>query len=304
MPRTQNLEIFVTTITTTTDRQTDCFTPFACARGKNVRKAYLITQIMFSIDSRCTAPFHTQITDIIDCCGGSSELVRTLNRLRVCSSYDTLLRHIQECTKELTEKGILQGMDPSVLTIFSMDNIDFLKSHAQVYCGNQKLSWHGTTIQAIQPLTSIKDGPTENRRRSRDSSPPSQSARKKYCGRARTGKELAEQANTAQLPLSDSFMYHFEDTSNFVHNTILTIDLFRPVEEEHSALSAFGKRLLHYCLLKDSYQVNNVHILENLSDIDTTQAVNMVHMQEFCALYDKHLQPDVASVVYVNVRTR
>ena len=102
---------------------------------------------MFSIDSRCTAPFHTQITDIIDCYGGSSELVRTLNRLGVCSSY---LRHIQECTNELTEKGILQGMDPSVLTIlFSVDNIDFLKSHAQVYCGNQKLSWHGTTIQAI-----------------------------------------------------------------------------------------------------------------------------------------------------------
>ena len=123
-----------------------------------------------------------------------------------------------------------------MLTIFSMDNIDFLKSHAQVYCGNQKLSWHGTTIQAIQPLASTKDGPTENRRRSRESSPPSQSAWKKHRGRARTGKELAEHANTTQPPLSDSFMYHFEDTSNFVHNTILTIDMFWPVEEEHSAL--------------------------------------------------------------------
>ena len=164
---------------------------------------------MFSIDSKCTAPIHTQITDIVDCYGGSSDLIRTLNRLGVCSSYDTLLRHIQECTKELTEQGILQGMDPSVLTIFSMDNIDFLKSHAQVYCGNQKLSWHGTTIQAIQPLANIKDGPTENRRRSRESSPPSQSSRKKHRGRARTGKELhvAEQTNTTQPPLSESFIH-------------------------------------------------------------------------------------------------
>ena len=35
MPRTQDLVIFVpmTTTTTTTDRQTDCFTPCACTRG-------------------------------------------------------------------------------------------------------------------------------------------------------------------------------------------------------------------------------------------------------------------------------
>ena len=140
--------------------------------------------------------------------------------------------------------------------------------------------------------------------RSRESSPPSQSALKKHRRRARTGKELAEQVNTTQLPLSDSSMYNFEDTSNFVHNTILTIDMFRPVEEEHSALSVFGKRLLHYCSLKLRTVIKLIKciiILENLSDIDTIQAVNMVHMQKFCALYDKHLQPDVASVVYVNV---
>jgi hypothetical protein len=181
---------------------------------KKVRRAYLIAQIMFTIDSRCTAPFHTQITDLVDCCGGSNELIRTLNRLGVCSSYDTLLRYIQECTKAVSEKGILQGMDPSTLTIFSMDNIDFLKSHAQVYCGNQKLSWHGTTIQATQPLENIKDGQTENRKRSRESSSPSHSSqKKKHCGRARTGTELAKETNTTQPPLSDTCTYHFEDAS-------------------------------------------------------------------------------------------
>ena len=144
---------------------------------KRLRRAYLV---MFSMDSRCTTSFHTQITDLVDCCGGSNELIRILNRLGVCSSYDTLLRHIQACTTELSGKGILQGLNPSVLTIFSMDNIDFLKSHAQVYCGKQQLSWHGTTIQAIQPLPHIEDDQTINRRRTREShSPPHSPLHKK-----------------------------------------------------------------------------------------------------------------------------
>ena len=36
MPRTQDLAIFVPTTTTTTDGQTDCFTPCACARGNDM----------------------------------------------------------------------------------------------------------------------------------------------------------------------------------------------------------------------------------------------------------------------------
>ena len=38
MPRTRDLAIFVPTTTpTTTDGQTDCFTPFACARGNELQ---------------------------------------------------------------------------------------------------------------------------------------------------------------------------------------------------------------------------------------------------------------------------
>lgn len=63
--------------------------------------------------------------------------------------------------------------------------------------------------------------------------------------------------------------------------------MFHPVHEERSAL-CIGKRSLHFCLLKDSYQVNRVYISESLSEyvnIDTTK-VKTVHTQEFCALYD------------------
>ena len=43
---------------------------------------------------------------------------------------------------------------PNAITIISTDNIDFLHSYAQVFCGKQTSSWHGTTVQAVQPRCS------------------------------------------------------------------------------------------------------------------------------------------------------
>ena len=105
---------------------------------------------MFCIDKTCYMPFHVLNADPIDCYGGSAELIKIFNRLGVCVSNDTLLRHIQQIVQQMKSKGILQGLDPDIITVFTLDNIDFLHSHAQVFAGNQHLSWHGTTIQAVQ----------------------------------------------------------------------------------------------------------------------------------------------------------
>ena len=35
--------------------------------------------------------------------------------------------------------------------MISIDNLDWLLGFARVHCGNQQSSWHGTTVQIVQP---------------------------------------------------------------------------------------------------------------------------------------------------------
>ena len=92
-----------------------------------------------------TRLLHTLITDIVDSQGGSSLLIKILG---VCSSYDTLSRFIQMKAQNETPARTL---DPSTFMVISADNIHYLHSYARVYNGKQESSWHGTSIQALQP---------------------------------------------------------------------------------------------------------------------------------------------------------
>ena len=39
--------------------------------------------------------------------------------------------------------------------VASVDNIDYVHRYARVYCGKQQSSWHGTTIQIVQPQPTV-----------------------------------------------------------------------------------------------------------------------------------------------------
>ena len=92
--------------------------------------------------------------DVIDSQGESSLLIRVLNRLGVCASADTLSRFIQY--KAITYNNRMKDLSPQSFIVVSADNIDFMYSYARVFCGKQVSSWHGMTVQAVQPLPSLE----------------------------------------------------------------------------------------------------------------------------------------------------
>ena len=106
-------------------------------------------------------PLHTLLTDTIESQGGSILLIKILNRPGACASADTLSRFVQYTVSSL-RKNKMRGLSSDSFTIVSADNIDFMHSYAQVFCGNQTSSWHGTTVQAIHALPYLSAHQTLN----------------------------------------------------------------------------------------------------------------------------------------------
>ena len=131
-------------------------------KEKKVRIAYVICVIMFcATGGRCSVPLHTVLTDYIEATGGSCELISVLNKLGAVASIETLERHIVRVSTMRKAGGLLKDMDQSTFTIASTDNIDFLQSHASVYAGSQHRSWHGTSVQVVQPQQRLKIAGTQ-----------------------------------------------------------------------------------------------------------------------------------------------
>ena len=129
---------------------------------RKVRVAYIVCVILFcATGGRCSVPLHTLLTDYIEACGGSSELITVLNRLGAVASSETLDRHIVRVSVQRKQDGLLKGLDDKSFTVATTDNIDFLQSHASVYSGSQHRSWHGTTVQVVQPQQKLKTIITE-----------------------------------------------------------------------------------------------------------------------------------------------
>ena len=119
---------------------------------KKLRRFFLLCAVFFCTDERCSFPLHTLLADMVESQGGSQLLIRILNRFGICASSDTLARFIQHKVKSMSRPKFQK---PESFTIVSADNIDFQLSFTRVFCGKQTSSWHGTSIQAVQPLPSL-----------------------------------------------------------------------------------------------------------------------------------------------------
>ena len=93
-------------------------------------------------------PLHTLLTDAVYSHGGTTELVQVMNRLGMISSEDTHAHYVDHVVRHSDNT---HDIDLSDTVVATLDNLDFLQSNAAVYCGDQHRSWHGTTVQILQP---------------------------------------------------------------------------------------------------------------------------------------------------------
>ena len=118
---------------------------------------YICVVMFCATGGHCAVPLHTLLTDYIEATGGSSELISVLNRLGAAASSETLDRLIMKVSIQRKMDGLLKDLDTSTFTVATTDNIDFLQSNASVYSGSQYRSWHGTSVQVIQPQQRLKN---------------------------------------------------------------------------------------------------------------------------------------------------
>ena len=121
---------------------------------RQMRRFFCACCLLYATNNQCSFPLHTLITDVVLTCGGSSRLVKFLNRLGICTSADKHDRYVTERVKKRKEDGVLSAYPDGAFTVASTDNLDFLHHYARVYCGKQQTSWHGTTVQLVQPQPS------------------------------------------------------------------------------------------------------------------------------------------------------
>ena len=250
---------------------------------KNIRRLFILHQIMFSIDKTCSMPFHLLNADLLDCLGGSAELIRIFNRLGLCVSLDTLSRHIQTTISTVQKDSLLQGLDPSNITVFTVDNIDYLHSYAKVFCGNQKLSYHGTTIQAVQTKQLTRQ---VGRRRSHALLSPAMGDMKSPIPkrvRGRTGTEFSD-ACTQHGPIH--LQTHCFKSSNMTPTEPNTLSEFQLSGTERASLDRVLLCATGYCSVKN---------------VAAESESSFISMQQFVAFADNITQAEVGHVKYVGV---
>jgi hypothetical protein len=126
-----------------------------CDKTKSVRRYALVSLMLITTNPNCNTLLHHLIADTVEVCGGSRQLIKILNRLGMCVSSDTHDRLVTCIAEQQQITEPFSELSPYTFTVASADNIDFLSSHAAVYCGKQQRSYHGTTIQLVQPVPSL-----------------------------------------------------------------------------------------------------------------------------------------------------
>ena len=123
---------------------------------KKIRQYFLLVLFFSSTNLNVIMPIQNVLADVVETCGGSRQLIKILNKFGITSSSDTHDQLVADRARYQRERSVWSDMPSNVFTIASTDNFDMLQSYAAVYHGTLKRSYHGTTIELMQPRPSLK----------------------------------------------------------------------------------------------------------------------------------------------------
>lgn len=127
-----------------------------------------------------------------------------MNQLGAVASLDTANRLSTLVASKRISRGIIPELYLNTFTIASVDNIDILQSHVIVSSTDATRSWHGTSVQCVQPrpnfntLTTEETIPSGKHSRSSPIASPLPQSRDKR--RRRTLTEFASPHTQLVLP--------------------------------------------------------------------------------------------------------
>ena len=267
---------------------------------RKVRRTFCICVLFFTINSQCSFPMHTLITDAIETCGGSSRLQKILNRLGACACIDEHDRYIQYRVQKKMKEGPMFHYPQNSFLMVSADNLDYVHGYARVFSGKQQSSWHGTTVQVVQPKPlGLIDTPHSTQS---SAQPSAQSSAKRLHSvltpmnspakqslvhspipkkqrRGRTGKEFKSVTDQVTTVTTTSHVTNLEKPN-------LKIQDFQLTSTNKEAIKKIREEFDHYMLLK-------------LACTDNTET--MIDLKSYLTLAQDIKAPECSNVIYYKV---
>ncbi len=240
------------------------------------------------------------MTDMVQPCGGSSRLLKLLNRLGVCASIETHGRYVQYRVEKRTREGQMSGYPENSFMIVSADNLDYVHKYTRSFNGKLETSWHGTTIQIVQPkpnlLTDSLTTPNTpsatiaeplvkmGKRLYSTRSPLKNSPCPKRSRRRRTGLELTLENSD----IGDYFIQSIPHVQMRDEQAAppLEISYFLLQKEEQAALTKLQEVCEQYILLKVSSKTHSKHL---------------INLQTYYSLLQNIAAPEMSNIIYYKV---